>query len=100
MTGKYPEKVGGNSAGALKAFIERVERLEGEKTDLTTDIRDIYAEAKGNGFDPKIMRIMVRRRKMAKAERDEQDALIDTYSAALGMLPVDEPDEVEEPNGD
>lgn len=93
MTGKYQEKVGGNSAGNLKSFIERVESLEEEKKALADDIREIYAEAKGSGFMPKIMRIMVRRRKMDKDERDEQDALVDTYSAALGMLPAEDDEE-------
>lgn len=95
MTGKYQEKVGGNSAGQLKALIERVERLDEDKKALSDDIREIYAEAKGNGWDPKIMRIIVRCRKMAKADRDEQDALVDTYSAALGMLPAEDDEETE-----
>src|SRR5690348_17141034 len=98
MTGTYQEKVGGNSVGNLKSFIERIEAVTDDKDDLSADIREIYAEAKATGFNPKIMRIIIRRRKMAKAEREEQDALVDTYSAALGMLPADE--EVEEPNGD
>jgi uncharacterized protein (UPF0335 family) len=98
MTGKYQEKVGGNSAGNLRSLIERIERLEEEKKAIADDIKEIYAEGKGTGFDPKIMRIMIRRRKMDASDRAEQDALVDTYSAALGMLPAD--DEVEEPNGD
>lgn len=87
---------GNNSAGALKAFIERIENIAGEKDDLSADQREVYAEAKANGWDPKIMRIIVRRRKMDKSVRDEQDALVDTYSAALGMLPADAPDDEDE----
>jgi uncharacterized protein (UPF0335 family) len=81
----YVARTGGNSAGQLKSFVERIERLDEEKKAISDDIREIYAEAKGNGWDPKIMRIIVRRRKMAAAERAEQDALVDTYASALGM---------------
>jgi len=69
----------------LKAFIERVERLEEEKKALSDDIRDVYAEAKGNGFDTKALRTIVRMRKMDMAERQEQQAILDTYLHALGM---------------
>jgi len=69
----------------LKAFIERVERLEEEKKALSDDIRDVYAEAKGNGFDTKALRTIVRMRKMDTAERQEQQAILDTYLHALGM---------------
>lgn len=77
----------------LKSFIERVERLEEEKSELSRDIREVYAEAKATGFDPKIMRIIVRRRKMDAADRAEQDALVDTYSTALGMAAEEVPDD-------
>ena len=90
MTGTYVKTTGGNSAGALKAFFERIERLGEEKKSIADDIKEIFAEAKGQGWDPAIMRIMLKRRKMSEAERLEQDALVDTYSAALGMLPADE----------
>lgn len=93
MPGKYKEQVGGNSAGNLRSFIERVERMNEEKSAISGDIREIFAEAKGNGWDPKIMRIIIRRRKMEAAERQEQDTLVDTYSAALGMLPDDDDEE-------
>lgn len=86
-------KTGNNSAGALKSFIERVERLEEEKSELGRDIKEVYAEAKGNGWNPKIMRIIVRRRKMDAADRAEQDALVDTYSTALGMAAEEVPDD-------
>jgi uncharacterized protein (UPF0335 family) len=69
----------------LKAFIERVERLEEEKKALSDDIRDVYAEAKGNGFDVTALRTIVRLRKMETSERQEQQAILDTYMHALGM---------------
>ena len=69
----------------LKAFIERVERLEEEKKALSDDIRDVYAEAKGNGFDVTALRTIVRLRKMETTERQEQQAILDTYMHALGM---------------
>ena len=69
----------------LKSFVERIERLEEEKTALAADIREIYAEAKGHGFDTKIMRQVIRLRKLEVQERREQDELIDTYRKALGM---------------
>jgi uncharacterized protein (UPF0335 family) len=69
----------------LKSFVERVERLEEEKTALSGDIREVYAEAKGQGFDVKIMRQVVRLRKMDSHEREEHDALLDLYMSALGM---------------
>jgi uncharacterized protein (UPF0335 family) len=71
--------------GQLKSIIERIERLEEERKGLGADVREIYAEAKGNGFDPKILRMIIRLRKMAAADRQEQDALLETYKAALGM---------------
>lgn len=83
-----PQKGGNALAFAkdqLKAFIERVERLEEEKKALADDIRDVYAEAKGNGFDAKVLRIIVRMRKMDAGEREEQAAILDTYLHALGM---------------
>ncbi len=80
-----PESVGGVSKGQLRSFIERIERLEEEKNALSADIREVYAEAKSNGYEPKIMRQVVRIRKMDGNERAEQEALLDTYLAALGM---------------
>ncbi len=69
----------------LKSLVERVERLEEEKTALSGDIREVYAEAKGHGFDVKIVRQVVRLRKMDSGQREEQDALLDLYMSALGM---------------
>jgi len=70
----------------LKAFIERVERLEEEKKTIADDIRDVYAEAKGTGFDVKALRTIVRMRKQDTDERKEHEAILETYLHALGML--------------
>ena len=70
----------------LKAFVERVERLEEEKKTIADDIRDVYAEAKGNGYDVKALRTIVRLRKQDKDERMEQEAILETYMHALGMI--------------
>jgi uncharacterized protein (UPF0335 family) len=75
----------GFAAGQLKSLIERIERLEEEKAALTSDIREVYAEAKGNGFDTKIMRQVVRMRRLDRADRQEQEAVLDLYLSALGM---------------
>jgi len=69
----------------LRLLIERIERLEEEKKGIADDIKDVYAEAKGTGFDPKTMRAIVRLRKMNKDDRQEMEALLDTYKAALGL---------------
>jgi len=70
----------------LKAFIERVERLEEEKKTIADDIRDVYAEAKGTGFDVKALRTIVRMRKQDVDDRKEHEAILETYMHALGML--------------
>jgi len=70
----------------LKAIIERIERLEEEKKTISDDIRDVYAEAKGNGFDVKALRTIVRLRKQDENERAEQETILETYMQALGML--------------
>jgi uncharacterized protein (UPF0335 family) len=70
----------------LKAFIERVERLEEEKKAIADDVRDVYAEAKANGFDIKALRTVVKLRKLDVDERKEQEAVLETYMHALGML--------------
>lgn len=77
----------GVAGDQLRAFVERIERLEEEKKAIADDIREIYAEAKGNGFDAKILRQVVRLRKMDKSERMEQEAILDLYMHALGMAP-------------
>ena len=75
----------GAGAGQLTQLIERIERLEEEKRALMADIKDVYAEAKANGFEPKIMRQVVRLRSMDRDLLNEQDALLDTYRDALGL---------------
>jgi uncharacterized protein (UPF0335 family) len=86
--------VGGIAGERLKSFIERVERLEEEKRALAEDIKEVYAEAKGVGFDVKIMRQIVKIRKMDQDDLDEQETLLDVYKRALGMIP-DLPSEAE-----
>jgi uncharacterized protein (UPF0335 family) len=81
--------VGGIAGDRLKSFIERIERLEEEKKALANDIKEVYAEAKGTGFDIKIMRQVIRLRKMDKDDLDEQETLLDIYRRALGMLPAE-----------
>ena len=73
------------AAGQLRAFIERIERLEEEKKTIADDIKEVYAEAKGTGFDTKAVRTIIRLRKKDQAERQEEEAIIDLYKAALGM---------------
>jgi uncharacterized protein (UPF0335 family) len=75
-----------SSAARLKSFIERIERLEEEKAGIAADIKDVYSEAKGTGFDVKIMRQIVRLRKMESSDRQEQEELLDLYQRALGMI--------------
>jgi uncharacterized protein (UPF0335 family) len=70
----------------LKAIIERIERLEEEKKTISDDIRDVYAEAKGNGFDVKALRTLVRKRKQDPDERAQEETILETYMQALGML--------------
>src|ERR1043165_7598496 len=70
----------------LKAIIERIERLEEEKKTISDDIRDVYAEAKGNGYDTKALRTIVRMRKQDANERAEQETIVETYMQALGMM--------------
>ncbi len=71
----------------LKTIVERVERLEEEKKAIADDIRDIFAEAKANGFDTKVLRQVIRLRKQDLAERQEQETVLDLYMHALGMIP-------------
>lgn len=82
------DNTGTLAGGQLRALIERIERLEEEKQTIATDIREVYAEAKANGFDPKIMRQVVRLRKQDVSERQEQEAILDLYMQALGMMPM------------
>ena len=75
------------AANQLKSFIERIERLMEEVKGLQDDIKDVYAEAKGNGFDTKVMRKIIALRKRDAAEREEEEAILDLYMQALGMVP-------------
>ena len=73
------------AADQLRLFIERIERLEEEKRTMAEDVRDVYSEAKANGYDTKTMRAIVRLRRMETHTRQEMDALLETYRAALGL---------------
>lgn len=75
------------TSGQLRAYVERIERLEEEKEGLAADLRDVYAEAKANGFDPKVMRQVIKLRKMEPQDRVELESLLDLYMRALGMEP-------------
>ena len=79
--------IGGIAGERLRSLIERIERLEEEKRALGEDIKEVYAEAKGSGFDAKIMRQIIKIRRMDKDDLDEQETLLDIYKRALGMLP-------------
>jgi uncharacterized protein (UPF0335 family) len=81
--------VGGIAGDRLKSFVERIERLEEERRALGNDIKEVYAEAKGTGFDVKIMRQVIRLRRLDKDDLDEQETLLDIYRRALGMLPAE-----------
>ena len=74
------------AADQLRLYIERIERLEEEKKGIADDVKDVYAEAKANGYDTKTMRKIVALRRMEKHARDEADALLDTYRNALGLV--------------
>ena len=78
-------EIGGIAADRLRALIERIERLEEEKSSINQDIREIFAEAKSAGFDAKIMKAVIRLRKMNAADRDEQEYLLETYRKALDI---------------
>lgn len=82
--------LGHNSIAAdqLKSIIARVEKLEEEKSGIGADIKDVYAEAKGNGFDTKAIREIIKIRKIDASEREERETILDTYMHALGMIVV------------
>ncbi len=77
--------VGGVAADRLRSFVERIERLEEEKAALAADIREVYSEAKGAGFDVKVLRQIVRLRKVDQSDRQQMEHLFDVYKSALGM---------------
>lgn len=78
--------VAGIAGDQLKSFIERIERLEEEKKELSGNIKEVYSEAKGSGFDPGVMRMIVRIRRMDKDDLDEQEHVFEIYKRALGMI--------------
>ncbi|NDW07250.1 DUF2312 domain-containing protein [Jiella pacifica] len=80
--------VNGVAQDQLRSFVERIERLEEEKKTISDDIKDVYAEAKGNGFDTKVLRRVISLRKQDADERNEQEAILDLYMQALGMAPA------------
>jgi uncharacterized protein (UPF0335 family) len=80
------EAIGGNAKEQLRSIVERVERLEEEKKTLAEDVRGIYTEAKGNGYDVKALRTIVRLRKQDANEQAEQETILETYMQALGMI--------------
>ena len=80
-------RVGGVAVDQLKSIILRIEKLEEEKAAISDDIKDVFAEAKGNGFDVKALRQILKLRKMDAQEREEEETILDTYLRALGMLP-------------
>lgn len=81
------EEIQGTTRDQLRAFIERIERLEEEKAALAADVKEVYAEAKTMGFDVKTLRTIIRIRKQDENERSEQEAILATYMIALGMVP-------------
>jgi uncharacterized protein (UPF0335 family) len=88
-------KAGNVAADQLRAYIERIEKLEDEKADVAAAMRDVFAEAKGNGFDTKAMRQVIKLRKMESHEREEQEFMLDIYKRALGLA-LDDSAEVSE----
>ncbi len=77
--------IGGIAADRLRTFVERIERLEEEKAAITADIREVYAEARGTGFNAKILRQIVRLRRLDQADRREQEAMLELYKRALDL---------------
>jgi uncharacterized protein (UPF0335 family) len=82
----HADILGGNSQSRLKSIIERIERLEEDRAAVAADVKEVYGEAKGDGFDVKIIRKIVRLRKQDAAKRQEEEALVDLYIAAIGGL--------------
>lgn len=85
-TSGHPDVLNATAQGQLKSIIERVERLEQEKSEIGEQIKEVFAEAKGNGFDVKIIRKVVRIRKQDRAKRQEEEAILDLYLAAIGEI--------------
>jgi uncharacterized protein (UPF0335 family) len=81
-----PDVLGENAQGRLRGFVERVQRLNEDKAAVQADIKEVFAEAKGEGFDTKILRKVIRIADMDKAKRQEEEAVIDLYLSALGLI--------------
>ncbi len=96
MAGIGHNSVTGSARNQLRSIVERIERLEEEKKAIADDIRDVYAEAKAQGFDTKVLRQVMALRKKDQAERQEQEAIRDLYLQALGMLPEFESSEAKD----
>ena len=79
--------------GQLKSLVERIERLEEEKSTISTDIKTVYSEAKSHGFDTKILKTVIKLRKKDKSELEEEESMLSLYMTALGMVPTEEADE-------
>ncbi len=86
---------GNVAADQLRSYIERVEKLEEEKADVATAIRDVFAEAKANGYDVKALRGILKLRKLEPHDREEQEYMLDVYKRALGMAPAADEDVTE-----
>jgi uncharacterized protein (UPF0335 family) len=84
----HGDVLNGQAQGQLKAIIERIERLEQEKAEIAEQIKEVFSEAKGSGFDVKIIRKVIRRRKVDRAKLQEEDAILDMYLSAIGELPL------------
>lgn len=82
----HPDVLNQNAQGQLKSIIERIERLEQEKAEIAEQIKEVFAEAKGGGFDPKIIRKVIRIRKQDRAKRQEEEAILDLYLSAIGEI--------------
>jgi uncharacterized protein (UPF0335 family) len=82
----HPDVLNATAQGQLKSIIERIERLEVEKGEIAEQIKEVFAEAKGNGFDVKILRKVVRIRKQDRAKRQEEEAILDLYLSAIGEI--------------
>ncbi len=80
-------QVGNIAVDQLRSIVQRVEKLEEDKTAIAADIKEVFAEAKGNGFDTKAIKEVLKLRRLDEAERDEQELVLDTYRRALGMIP-------------
>lgn len=81
-----PDALSATAQGRLRSLVERVERLEEDKQAVMTDIKEVFAEAKGDGYDVKILRRVIRIRKQGKAKRQEEEAILDLYLSALGEI--------------